>query len=59
MQRQTSASFILRIKWLNGNVHITLQNIKTRQILTFDSWEPLFRELQRTVEEANANPPRQ
>jgi hypothetical protein len=42
---QLSSSFILNIKWVNGKLHITLQNIKTRQSIMFFSWDVFFQEL--------------
>jgi hypothetical protein len=48
VQHERPATFVVRIRIVNKALEITLQNLRTRQILTFSSWELLFQELQRS-----------
>ncbi|MEM7738392.1 MAG: hypothetical protein AAF267_21660 [Deinococcota bacterium] len=38
-------SFIVRVKWVNEELRITLQNIHTREVLEMSNWPELFKEL--------------
>ena len=38
-------SFIVKIKWVNDTLKITLQNIHTREVRELTTWPELFKEL--------------
>lgn len=38
-------SFIVKIKWVNDNLKIILQNIHTREVIELSTWPELFKEL--------------
>lgn len=38
-------SFIVKIKWVNEALKITLQNIHTREVVELSTWPELFKEL--------------
>jgi hypothetical protein len=38
-------SFIVKIKWVNEALKITLQNIHTREVIELSTWPDLFKEL--------------
>lgn len=38
-------SFIVKIKWVNKALKITLQNIHTREVVELSTWPELFKEL--------------
>jgi len=38
-------SFIVKIKWVNDTLKITLQNIHTREVRELTTWPSLFKEL--------------
>jgi hypothetical protein len=40
-------SFIVKIKWVNDTLKITLQNIHTREVRELTTWPELFKELVR------------
>ncbi|MDQ3460497.1 MAG: hypothetical protein M3498_14540 [Deinococcota bacterium] len=42
-----NSSFIVRVRRNRKGLEITLQDVRTRRLLSFGAWESLFAELQR------------